>query len=190
MATKLGGQPVDPVRKFRFEVETIGSTFLPPGKVGFTEVSGLNLGNTEVIEYADGNDMTPRKLPGRTKFGDVTLKKGVDAGRHLSAWREIVIESLNEEPDFAGVARPDIDEDGKRTNDFRADVKITLYDRSESSGPNPGRRRAEWIVRKAWPSTLTVDPLNGMSGEVLMEECVLATERIIQTFPPRSNAGR
>ncbi len=189
MATKLGGVAVDPVRKFRFEVETINSSFIPTGKVGFAEVSGLNLGDTEVIEYADGNDMTPRKLPGRTKFGNVTLKKGIDAGRHLSAWREIVMESLNEEADFSGVATQDIDADGKRNLAFRADLKITLYDRSDTSA-NPSRMRMQWIVRQAWPSSLTIDSLNGHSGEILMEECVFATERIVQTFPSRANATR
>lgn len=190
MATKLGSTPIDPVRKFRFEVETLQNGFIPAGKVGFAEVSGLTLGETEVIEYADGNDMTPRKLPGRTKFGNVTLKKGVDAGRHLATWREIVMESLNEEADFAGVAREDINQEGIRNQAFRSDVKITLYDRSDAGGPNPGRMRAQWIVRGAWPSSLTTDPLNGMSGEVLMEECVLATERIVQTFPKRQNSAR
>lgn len=184
MATKVGSKSVDPMRKFRFEVETLTGGHIPAGRVGFTEVSGLNLGTTEVISYVDGNDVTPRKLPGRTTFSDITLKKGMDAGRHLATWREIVMESLSDEADFAGVPVSDVNELGQREDAFRADLLITLYDRSSASGSNPGRKRAAWIVRGAWPTAMPIEALTAEGG-VLMEECTFATERIVQIFPKR-----
>lgn len=42
---------------------------------GFTEVSGLGI-ETEVLEYQDGDDPLVRKRPGRTKYSNITLKRG------------------------------------------------------------------------------------------------------------------
>lgn len=52
----------------------------------FTEVSGLQL-ETEVFEYSEGgkNDF-PHRLPGRSKAGNVTLKRGIAQGSELFKW--------------------------------------------------------------------------------------------------------
>jgi phage tail-like protein len=65
----------------RFYVEIGGA----PTAV-FTEVSGLEL-QTDVSEFEEGgnNDFVHR-LPGRTKVGNLTLKRGMTNSNELFAW--------------------------------------------------------------------------------------------------------
>lgn len=68
-----------PLTKLQFQVELDGFPV-----ASFTEVMGLD-SETEVIEYREGTeDITPRKIPGLTKYGNITLKRGVS--RDLSLW--------------------------------------------------------------------------------------------------------
>lgn len=65
----------------RFYVEING---IP--KAVFTEVSGLQV-ETEVMEYAEGgNNGFVHRLPGRTKVGNVTLKRGMTASNDFLKW--------------------------------------------------------------------------------------------------------
>ena len=61
-----------PYRVFRYQVEIDGIS-----RAGFSEVSGMS-SSVDAIEYREGDDLrnTPRKLPGLTKFGNVTLRWG------------------------------------------------------------------------------------------------------------------
>lgn len=74
----------DPYKNFNFLVEIDGIT-----QAGFSEVGGLRL-EIDVVEYRDGSDTSSavRKLPGRAKVGDITLKRGVTASNQLQAWIE------------------------------------------------------------------------------------------------------
>jgi len=74
----------DPVPGFRF---TVTFDDLPPG--GFSDCSGLQM-ETEVQEYAEGglNGHT-WKLPGRTKQGNVTLKRGI-VNKSLWDWHRAI----------------------------------------------------------------------------------------------------
>ena len=74
----------DPYKNFNFLVEIDGIT-----QAGFSEVSGLQL-DIDVIEYRDGSDPSSavRKLPGRARVGDITLKRGITASNQLQAWIE------------------------------------------------------------------------------------------------------
>ena len=68
----MGGTGVrtDPYRNYNFRVELDG---LIVGS--FAECSGLSA-TTETIEYREGGDYTVHKLPGKTTYGDITLKWG------------------------------------------------------------------------------------------------------------------
>src|SRR5580765_3604884 len=81
----MARRETDPFASFNFLVETGGVL-----QAGFSEVTGLN-SETEMIEYRNGNeDFTPRKLPGRKKFGNVTLKRGLALGQDFLTWRKKV----------------------------------------------------------------------------------------------------
>ena len=86
---------------YRFYVEIAGV----PQAV-FTEVSGLQI-ETEITEYEEGgnNDFVHR-LPGRTKIGNITLKRGMTSSNELLQW-------------FLKIARGSID---------RRNVTVIMYD--------------------------------------------------------------
>lgn len=61
-----------PLPAYHFLVEWGGT------RVGFSEVSGLNI-SVDVNEYREGSDPEyhTRKMPGLSKFSNITLKRGV-----------------------------------------------------------------------------------------------------------------
>src|SRR5215213_782508 len=73
--------PADGVANCRFYVKIDGMT-----TAVFTEMSGLQV-ETVVTEYEEGgnNDFVHR-LPGRTKVGNLTLKRGMTNSNELFAW--------------------------------------------------------------------------------------------------------
>ncbi|MGY3051895.1 phage tail-like protein [Pedobacter sp. UYEF25] len=93
-----------PLPKFHFQVDWGGT------KIGFTEVSGLNIEN-KLIEYRDGAspEYSKIKMPGMREFSNITLKRGVFADdNEFYQWlntislntverRDVVIKLLNEE---------------------------------------------------------------------------------------------
>jgi phage tail-like protein len=55
-------------------------------KAVFSEVSGLQM-ETELMEYAEGgNNEYIHRLPGLTKTGNVTLKRGISVDNELFKW--------------------------------------------------------------------------------------------------------
>src|SRR4029453_17095157 len=77
---------IDPYRNFRFVVDIDGN------RAGFTSVSGL-AAEAEVIEYREGWDglTSTRKLPGRVKYPNVTLRRGATPDRFLWDWWKMIL---------------------------------------------------------------------------------------------------
>jgi phage tail-like protein len=105
--------------KFWFEIGTTLTGF-------FTECSGLNA-ETEITEYAEGglNDYTI-KLPGRTKFSNVTLRRGWVDSDDLWNWYLKVIEG----------------------NVETKSVSIVLY---KNAGTGQAEEKARWNLEQAFP---------------------------------------
>ncbi len=131
-----------PYRVFRYQVEIEGIT-----RAGFSEVSGMSA-NTDVVEYREGDDLrnTPRKLPGLTKFGNVTLRWGVSDDADFLDWLSSVAPTNNAPP----------------TGLVRHNVTVTLFDDAGSPGPS-------WQLINAWPVGYTVPDLNGTGAEVAIQ---------------------
>ncbi|MFD1992507.1 phage tail protein [Paenibacillus nicotianae] len=136
------GDRKDPYRNFRFKME-VGSIT----QAGFTEVSGYD-STVEVVEYREGNEVTtPRKLPGLTKYGNITLKWGVTDSTDLYKWLE----------------------DCSNGTITRQDVTITAIDET-------GQDKAAWQIIQAWPTKYTAPNFNGSGKEVAIETIELAHE--------------
>ena len=72
---------IDPYLVHRFAVEVDGVML-----AGFGEVSGLEA-KTEVMEYSEGGLNThTHKLPGRTSYGNITLKRGASMQDYFWDW--------------------------------------------------------------------------------------------------------
>jgi phage tail-like protein len=79
--------PVDGVANCRFYVKIDGMT-----TAVFTEMSGLQV-ETVVTEYEEGgNNGFVHRLPGRTKVGNLTLKRGIVASNEFFNWYSEILE--------------------------------------------------------------------------------------------------
>ena len=81
MAT--AGSRNDPLASFNFIV-TVENM-----RAGFAEIGGLTT-ETDIIEYREGSeDITVRKLPGKRKYTNISLKRGYTPdGKELWEWRK------------------------------------------------------------------------------------------------------
>src|SRR5689334_15811236 len=79
------GQRNDPYRNFRFRVVIDGIQTAAFAEATIPDTS------TEAVDYREGTD-TPhaRKLSGLTKFGNITLKRGLTDSMELYNWRKAV----------------------------------------------------------------------------------------------------
>lgn len=136
----------DPIVSFNFELSI-------DGKVAgyFTEVSGIG-SETEVTEHkivGMGDKEAIRKIPGRHKWGDITLKRGITSNLDMWEWRDKVIKGL--------------------IADARANGSIKMYDQS-------GAQVAQWDFEAAWPSKISGPQMQADSSAVGMEELTLVHE--------------
>ncbi|HET9214195.1 MAG TPA: phage tail protein [Gaiellaceae bacterium] len=133
----------DPFKSYSFLVEIDGIA-----SAAFKSVSGLGA-EAEVIEYREGSDpvSSSRKLPGRVKYPNVTLKRGITASRDLWQWWKTVADG----------------------NVQRRNVAIVLLDDART----PVLR---WLLRNAWVAKIEASELEAAKNEVAVESVELAHE--------------
>ena len=140
-----------PIPKFHFRVQW-GKDF----RIGFTEVSGLDF-ETEVIEYREGSSKTynSSKQPGRTKYSNVTLKRGTFEGDYdfYMEWRKTFY----------------FQEGNQTGSRFRRNVEIMLL--NENHEPV-----ITWTLLNAWPSKVQSTDLKADANEVAIETMELVHE--------------
>jgi len=120
----------------------------------FTEVGGLG-SETEVVEHKvsrDGIDFV-QKIPGRLKWGDITLKRGITAEMDMWTWRAKV-----EKGDIVGA---------------RKNGSIIMLDQALAPV-------AQWDFTNAWPSKLSGPQLQSDSNAFGVEELTLVHEGIVR----------
>jgi len=119
----------------------------------FTEVSGLG-SEHEIVEHKvvdeSGHDMV-MKVPGRLKWSDITLKRGITSSMDVWDWRKQV-----EDGDVQGA---------------RKNGSVVMYDQSFS-------QIARWNFSNAWPSKVSGPSLNAQNNEFGIEEMVVVHEGI------------
>ena len=120
----------------------------------FTEVSGLG-SESEIVEHkiiAKGaKESLIRKIPGRLKWGDITLKRGITKNMDFYKWRKQV-------------------EEGK-VESARLDGTVIMYDQNLTPV-------ASWEFYKAWPSKINGPQLQSDGNAVGIEELTLVHEGI------------
>lgn len=116
-----GSRRIDPFLASKFWVEIGGIA-----EAVFAECSGLSV-DTEVLEYAEGglNDHV-HKLPGRSRYSNVTLRRGWAQSDELWKWYQKIVDGTIE----------------------RRPVSIVMY---ENKGQNSGQPVARWDLQRAYP---------------------------------------
>jgi len=143
---KASGRESDPLIGFMFAIELQGTV------TGyFSEVSGIGSEN-EIIEHKvvteNGQELV-QKIPGRLKWQDVTLKRGITDNLEIWEWRDLVV---------AG-----------KMKDARKNCSIIMFDRNYEPA-------ARWDFINAWPSKVTGPGVKADSNEFSVEEMVLVHE--------------
>uniref|UniRef100_A0A6U0HSM1 Phage tail protein n=1 Tax=Helicotheca tamesis TaxID=374047 RepID=A0A6U0HSM1_9STRA len=133
----------DHIGNFNFKVEIEGVT---AGK--FVSVDGLQA-ETEIIEYQDGDDIMLRKRPGRTKYSNITLKRGYTGDSELWNW-------------YAAVANGRIERKA-------GSIILLGNDKGEIERYN---------FFEAWPVRYRNFVLDGEGRDSLLEEIEIAVERV------------
>jgi phage tail-like protein len=139
-------QQEDPVVSAMFGIEFQGQV-----KGGFRECSGLGSEN-EVVEYkasGEKGEFIIQKVPGRMKWNNITLKRGITADMDLWKWRKLV-------------------EQGK-VDEARKNGAIVMYNQKYDV-------IARWDFVRAWPSKLTGPSANATNNEVGIEELEITHE--------------
>jgi phage tail-like protein len=137
-----GANRNDPYKAFNFLVEIDGIQV-----AGFAECTGLST-ETDIIEYREGSERGGlRKIPGLTKFSNITLKRGLTQNRDLWNWHKVVING--------GVDR-------------RSGAIIVLGD---DHAPV-----ARFQFREGWPSKWEGPRFNAKSSEIALETLEIAHE--------------
>jgi phage tail-like protein len=138
-------QRKNPYPNFNFVVDIGGGE-----EIAFAEVE-LPAAEIEVIEYREGADgpSSSRKLPGRARYGNVVLRRGISGRLDLWEWFKSV-------------------RDGQLQ---RRDVTITLLDEQRQAVQR-------WLLRDAWPTKYDPSDLNAKGNEVVIELLELAVESI------------
>jgi phage tail-like protein len=121
----------------------------------FTEVSGIG-SEHEIVEQKvvdkNGREFV-QKVPGRLKWQDVTLKRGITDKMDIWEWRKLV-------------------EDGKM-KDARTNCSIIMMDRNYEDV-------ARWNFMNAWPSKVSGPSVKSDSNEFGIEEVTIVHEGMVR----------
>lgn len=140
----MAGQRKDPLRNFRFRVEIDGIQ-----QAGFSDVSGFDA-TIDVIDYREGSDPTHvRKLPGLTKYGNITLKWGITDSLDIYNWHKLAI-----------------DGDIQRKN-----ISIIAMDEK-------GDDKARWDIVNAWPTKYDPPDFTAKGNDVAIETLEIVHEGV------------
>lgn len=119
----------------------------------FTECSGIG-SETEVAEQKVVNGKGVQvvlKVPGRLKWGDITLKRGVTSSMELWEWRKMV-----EDGDVKGA---------------RKNGSITMFTQDLTPA-------AKWDFKNAWPSKISGPTPKSDGNDISLEEITIVHEYI------------
>jgi phage tail-like protein len=143
------GQRVDPFKNHRFLVEVDGIT-----QAGFREVT-IPDSTQDPVEYRNGDETTTvRKLPGLTKYGNVSLKWGITDSLELYEWHQQIV-------------------DGKVAEARKAMAIVLMNDEGEPA--------ARWEFSQAWPTKYDAPDLNATANEIAIETLEIVHEGMRRT---------
>jgi len=121
-----------------------------PIDIGFQEVTGLSVNvDVDTDTYREGGENRfVHRLPGRTKYSDIILKRGVSLVSGITAWCQDAIENFNFQP----------------TN-----LLISLLDENHLPVTS-------WYVVNAIPINYAISGMNADQSQVLIETITLRYE--------------
>ncbi len=140
------GERDDPYRNYRFRVEIDGIQI-----ASFAEAT-IPDSTTDVTDYREGTDLPfQRKLSGLTKYGNITLKRGLTDSMDLYNWKKLVEDS------------------GAIT--ARKNISLILIDEE-------GSDKAQWDINEAWPTKYDSSDFSAKANDVVIETFEIVHEGV------------
>ena len=140
------GERQDPLVGFHYAIDVQGKI-----RGYFTECSGIG-SEHEVIEHKvvdeKGREVI-MKLPGRLKWENITLKRGITNTMDIWDWRDEVVRG--------------------KVDDARRNGSIIMFDQSL-------KEVARWNFERAWPVKVSGPAVKADSNEFAIEELVITHE--------------
>ena len=158
---------------FLVTVSSIGGTSGATATAAFSEATGMEA-TIDVIEFRQGDSrsLSPVKVPGLVKHGNVTLKYGYTDSNTFRDWAAACVS------------------DTRGTGMKRAKVLIELLDVTggmPQSNVTTGKAANQYILEDAWVCKYTAPDMNALQSEIAIETLEIAFERL--TIPSGSNAA-
>ncbi len=148
MPSAIDAEREDPLVGFLFALDIQG---VVTGY--FTECGGIG-SETETAEQKVVNEKGVQivlKVPGRLKWGDITLKRGLTSDMELWEWRKMI-----EDGDVKGA---------------RKNGTITMFDQTLTP-------KAKWDFKNAWPSKISGPNPKSDGNDIQIEEITIVHEYI------------
>ena len=134
----------DPLQKFKLRVTIPGI----PSQIGFQKVSGLSK-EVNVVEYDESAFEYTHKLPGKTKFGEVTMERGMFSDSSMLDQMKVI-----------------------QNPDYRTTMIVQLMDRF-------GNVQRTWKLAEAWISKWEGSDLDATSDDVAIETITVQYEYML-----------
>ena len=134
----------DPLQKFKFRVTIPGI----PSQIGFQKVSGLSK-EVNVVEYDESAFDYTHKLPGKTKFGEVTMERGMFSDSSMLDQMKVI-----------------------QNPEYRTTIIVQLMDRF-------GNVQRTWKLAEAWISKWEGSDLDATSDDVAIETITVQYEYML-----------
>ncbi len=145
----MPGERNDPYRNFRYKVQIEGIQI-----ASFADAT-IPDSTTEAVPYREGTDPThERKLSGLTKYGTITLKRGLTDSMELYNWKKQV-------------------EDTGAIN-ARKSMSLILIDEE-------GNEKSQWDIEAAWPTKYDSSDFSAKANEVVIESFEIVHEGVKRT---------
>jgi phage tail-like protein len=147
MPSAIDNEREDPLVGFHFALDVQGVI-----QGYFTECSGIG-SETEIAEQkvVKGGIQVVLKVPGRLKWGDITLKRGLTSSMDLWKWRKMI-------------------EDGD-VKSARKNGSIIMFDQLL-------KPVAQWDFKNAWPSKISGPTPKSDGNDISLEEITIVHEYI------------
>jgi len=152
-----------PMTKMNFVVSV---TDLTDATAAFSQVTGLDA-SVDVIEFRQGNanTLSPVKIPGLVKHGNVTLRFGYTSDNGFKKWLMDCVSS-------------------QRQKLPRHNLSIELVDIRETSPTQiqtqvgAGATSKVWVLTNAWVAKYTAPELDAKTSDVAIESVEIAYEEL------------
>ena len=136
----LAPNRADPGRNTSFRLELEGNSL-----GSFQSIDGLAI-EIEVVEFREGGDPNPRKLPGRVSFPNITLKRGYVTPSFFESWIQQVRD-----------AAPG----------FRKNLTLVVLN-------GRGAEVARYTLFECWPSSWKLSSENSKGNDAMTETLEIA----------------